>query len=100
MNQVPTPQPLKTALQPAPVRARAQALGTSEPWPGDLLEAFCLRMAGQGMCVSRALMQHDRRYGLEQLAHAHNMADDTLRAMAVQLFRHFERHQSGIPARH
>lgn len=98
MHQVPTPIPpsLPSAFPLAPARPR----GLADPWPGDLLGAFCLRMASQGMCVSRALMQHDRRYGLEQLAHAHNMADDTLRAMAVQLFRHFERHPSGIPAAH
>ena len=54
----------------------------------------------QGMCVSRALMMCDRRYALEQLSHAHNMADDTLRLMAVQLFRHFEARQSGIAGMH
>lgn len=69
-------------------------------WPDDLLEAFCLRMASQGMCVSRALMQNNRQYGLEQLAHAHNMADDRLRAMAVQLFQSFVTHQSGIAGHH
>ncbi|WP_382158278.1 hypothetical protein [Hydrogenophaga sp. ANAO-22] len=69
-------------------------------WPVELLEAFCLRMSSQGMCVSRALMICDRRYALEQLAHAHNMADDALRVMAVQLFRHFEARQSGIPGLH
>lgn len=100
MHQLPIPQPLKPTLPLTPGAARVSSQGATPLWPGDLLEAFCLRMAGQGMCVSRALMQHDRRYGLEQLAHAHNMADDTLRAMAVQLFRHFERHQSGIPSSH
>lgn len=69
-------------------------------WPVELLEQFCLRMSSQGMCVSRALMICDRRYALEQLAHAHNMADDALRMMAVQLFRHFEARQSGIPGLH
>lgn len=72
----------------------------SQLWPHDLLEAFCLRMSSQGMCVSSALMQHDRRYGLEQLSHAHNMADDALRVMAVQLFRYFEARQSGISGLH
>lgn len=72
----------------------------SQAWPQDLLEAFCLRMSSQGMCVSRVLMQHDRRYGLEQLSHAHNMADDALRMMAVRLFRHFEARQSGVPDTH
>jgi len=73
---------------------------TSSAWPAELLERFCLRMSSQGMCVSRALMICDRRYALEQLSHAHNMADDTLRLMAVQLFRHFEARQSGIAGMH
>jgi hypothetical protein len=70
------------------------------PWPRELLETFTLRMSRHGMCVSRALMLCDRRYALEQLAHAHNLADDTLQLMAEQLFRHFEARQSGIPAGH
>lgn len=74
--------------------------GMAPAWPAELLEHFCLRMSSQGMCVSRALMICDRRYALEQLAHAHNMADDTLRMMAVQLFRHFEARQSGIAGLH
>ncbi|WP_382324545.1 hypothetical protein ACFJGX_18630 [Hydrogenophaga sp. UC242_50] len=74
--------------------------GMAPAWPAELLEHFCLRMSSQGMCVSRALMICDRRYALEQLAHAHNMADDTLRMMAVQLFRHFEARQSAIAGLH
>ncbi|MGQ3195967.1 MAG: hypothetical protein ACT6UH_15275 [Hydrogenophaga sp.] len=74
--------------------------GMAPAWPAELLEHFCLRMSSQGMCVSRALMICDRRYALEQLAHAHNMADDMLRMMAVQLFRHFEARQSGIAGLH
>lgn len=70
------------------------------PWPLDLLETFTLRMAGHGMCVSRALMLCDRSYALQQLVHAHNLADDHLRLLAVQLFRHFEARQSGIAAVH
>lgn len=70
------------------------------PWPPELLEAFTLRMSGHGMCVSRVLMLCDRRYALQQLKDAHNLADDTLRLMAVQLFRHFESRQSGIRAVH
>ena len=99
MSTVPTQlNPANPATQAASVSRRAP--DTSQLWPHDLLEAFCLRMSSQGMCVSRALMQHDRRYGLEQLTHAHNMADDTLRVMAVQLFRHFEARQSGISRPH
>ena len=43
------------------------------------------------------MMLCDRRYALEQLGHAHAMADDELRGLAVELFRHFERKQSGLP---
>ncbi len=66
----------------------------------ELLDAFCLRMSSHGMCVSRVLMQHDSRYGLEQLSHAHNMADDTLRVMAVALFRHYEPGLPGVSGAH
>ncbi|HEX5738988.1 MAG TPA: hypothetical protein VFY22_10785 [Hydrogenophaga sp.] len=98
MRQVSMPHPMEAAFLPrrgadASTRCRPPVL--VQAWAADLLGAFCLRMSSHGMCVSRALMQNDRRYGLEQLSHAHNMADDTLRAMAVQLFRHFEVHQSG-----
>jgi hypothetical protein len=84
------------AQRPQQWRERELAL----PWPKELLETFSLRMASHGMSISRALMLCDRRYALQQLAHAHNMADETLRLMAVQLFRHFEARQSGIPAVH
>lgn len=77
-------------------RERAQVM----PWPPELLEAFTLRMSRHGMCVSRALMMCDRRYALQQLKDAHSLADDTLRLMAVQLFRHFEARQSGVHAIH
>jgi len=103
MRQVSTP----TSMEPTPPLRRGTNASAgdgrnhvSQAWPADLLEAFCLRMSSQGMCVSQALMQNDRRYGLEQLSHAHNMADDALRVMAVQLFRHFEAHQSGISDPH
>ena len=96
MSTVPTQHTPATASPPVGRRTP----DASQLWPHDLLEAFCLRMSSQGMCVSRALMQHDRRYGLEQLTHAHKMADDALREMAVQLFRHFEARQSGISRSH
>jgi len=99
MRQVSTPKPMESAR----ASMASAGHGRTHPapaWPTELLEAFCLRMSSQGMCVSQALMQNDRRYGLEQLAHAHNMADDILRVMAVQLFRHFEAHQSGISDPH
>lgn len=84
------------AQQPQTWRERELAM----PWPPELLEGFTLRMASHGMCISRALMMCDRRYALQQLKDAHDLADDTLRLMAVQLFRHFEARQSGIRAVH
>lgn len=84
------------AQQPQTWRERELAM----PWPPELLEDFTLRMAGHGMCVSRALMMCDRRYALQQLKDAHNLADDALRTMAVQLFRHFEARQAGIRSIH
>lgn len=84
------------AQQPQPWRERELAL----PWPPELLQGFTLRMASHGMSVSRALMMCDRRYALRQLLDAHNLADETLRLMAVQLFRHFEARQSGIRSMH
>ena len=90
-------QPSKNLASPS---ASWRERDMAPAWPEDLLENFCLRMSSQGMCVSRALMICDRRYALEQLSHAHNMADDTLRLMAVQLFRHFEARQSGIAGMH
>lgn len=103
MRQVPPPKPMESASHTRRGSMASPGHVRSTPsiaWPTDLLAAFCLRMSTQGMCVSQALMQNDRRYGLEQLAHAHNMADDTLRVMAVQLFRHFEALQSGISDHH
>ncbi|MGV3727274.1 hypothetical protein [Hydrogenophaga sp.] len=95
MNPFPG-QPSKATTSPA----QWPGQDASGAWPAELLEHFCLRMSSQGMCVSRALMICDRRYALEQLSHAHNMADDALRLMAVQLFRHFEARQSGIAGMH
>ena len=100
MPHVP-PRPLANAtpiLIPTAVRP---SRGDDSPvWPDELLEHFCLRMSSQGMCVSRAMMSCDRRYALEQISHGHNMADDTLRAMAVELFRHFVTQRSGIAGVH
>ena len=84
------------ARQPQTWRERELAM----PWPPELLEAFALRMAQHGMCISRALMMCDRCYALQQLKDAPNMDDDGLRLMAVQLFRHFEAWQSGVRAVH
>ncbi|HVZ43508.1 MAG TPA: hypothetical protein VHA82_06835 [Ramlibacter sp.] len=65
-------------------------------WPVSALQAFTLRMAGHGFPVSSTLMKHDRLYALQQLQLAHTLADTGLREMAVELFRHFERRQSGL----
>jgi hypothetical protein len=93
----PSAKSIPNDLTPA---SRWRGMGEAEPWPDALLANFCLRMSSQGMCVSRALMVCDRRYALEQISHAHSMADDTLRAMAVELFRHFVSQRSGIAGVH
>lgn len=66
-------------------------------WPPHALQSFTLRMASHGLCVSSSMMLGDRRYALEQLSHAHSLADDELRSLAMELFRFFERRQSGLP---
>lgn len=81
---------------PQPWRERQLAL----PWPPQLLESFVAGMGGHGLSVCRALMMCDRGYALQQLKDAHNLADDRLRLMAIELFRHFEARQSGIPSMH
>ncbi len=79
------------------VPSLAYGLEASEGyWPQSALQAFTLRMASHGMCVSSSMMLGDRRYALEQLSHAHALADDELRGLAMELFRHFERQQSGV----
>ncbi|MBL8387447.1 MAG: hypothetical protein JNK17_04470 [Hydrogenophaga sp.] len=77
-------------------RERAPAM----PWPQELLEAFSLRMAGHGMSISRPLMLCDKCYALRQLVDAQTLGDETLRLLSVQLFRHFEARQSGLPVIH
>lgn len=67
-----------------------------EDWPDEALQAFVLRMADHGHCISRTFMKFDRAYALEQLRHAHTLADAHLRELAMALFRHFERTRSGI----
>jgi hypothetical protein len=66
--------------------------GLVEPryWPTELLATFTLLMAGHGRCVSSAMMLGDREYALWQLARAHTMDDERLRAVAVQLFSYFD----------
>lgn len=64
-------------------------------WPSHAIRDFTVRMAGHGFSVSGTMMNHDRGYALEQLRHAHALADDVLREMAVELFRHFQPRPSG-----
>jgi hypothetical protein len=65
-------------------------------WPPHAIRDFSVRMAGHGFSVSGTMMNHDRGYALELLKQAHTLADDKLREMAVELFRYFERKQSGL----
>jgi hypothetical protein len=66
------------------------AFDTSQYCPTQLLGTFTLLMAGQGRCVSSAMMLGDREYAMWQLARAHTMADEQLRAVAVRLFGYFD----------
>jgi len=65
-------------------------------WPSRVIQDFTIRMAGHGFSVSGTMMNQDRGYALEQLRQAHTLADSGLRELAVELFRHFERQQSGV----
>lgn len=58
--------------------------------PFALLQAFTLRMADNGLCVSASTMMHDPQYAQDQLACAHSLDDAVLRAMAVSLFQQLE----------
>lgn len=67
----------------------------SQVWPQPDLQAFTLKMAAHGFPVSCTLMNYDKGYALEQLQQAHTLADEPLRELAVEMFRHFERRQVG-----
>jgi hypothetical protein len=68
-----------------------EALGDASRYcPTELLGTFTLLMAGHGRCVSADMMLGDRDYALWQLARAHTMADEQLRAVAVRLFSYFD----------
>jgi hypothetical protein len=67
-----------------------EAMDTSQYCPTELLGSFTLLMAGQGRCVSADMMLGDREYAMWQLARAHTMADNQLRAVAVRLFSYFD----------
>lgn len=88
-----------SALRPAAASVSGpghQACEDHRYWPRSELQAFTLRMAAHGFCVSSSMMLGDRRYALEQLRSAHAMADDELRGLAMALFSHFEQRQSGL----
>lgn len=87
------------AFRPLPISVfgLGHAAGEEDSyWPRNALQAFTLRMAAHGLCVSSSMMLGDRRYALEQLRYAHALADDELRGLAMELFRHFECRQSGV----
>jgi hypothetical protein len=65
-------------------------------WPSDYLRDFAERMAMNGMAVSCVRLRNDPAYTLNQLAAAHATGDETLRDMAMALFRQYESKQSGI----
>jgi len=65
----------------------------TDSWPASTVQAFAMRMAGHGFPVSRTLMHYDRGYAIEQLRQAHTLADAKLRALAVELFGHFQQEQ-------
>jgi hypothetical protein len=58
--------------------------------PTKLLADFALLMAGHGRCVITSMMLGDREYAMWQLACAHGMDDDELRAVARRLFAYFD----------
>ena len=66
-------------------------------WPSEYLRDFAERMAINGMSVSGVRLRNDPIYTLKQLATAHAADDETLRDMAMALFRYLESRQSGIP---
>jgi hypothetical protein len=55
------------------------------------LRAFVRAMAAQGLAVQPARLGYDRLYALDRFSRAHACNDETLRALAVELFAAFER---------
>ena len=82
--------PASQPMQPPGLLDEHPGLAEPRYWPTELLATFTLQMAGHGRCVSSAMMLGDREYALWQLARAHTMDDDRLRAVAVQLFSYFD----------
>lgn len=77
------------------LRATDTAAPVALPLGGRLkpatLRAFLRAMAAQGVAVQASRLGFDRLYALECLSQAHACNDDTLRALAVELFAAFER---------
>lgn len=62
----------------------------SSYWPCEMLNAFVLRMAAQGHCVSMSMMLGHHPYALERLSVALAVPDPALRQLALQLQPYFE----------
>lgn len=78
-------------ISPAPARAsQACPAPSAHYWPCELLNAFILKMAATGHCVSAAMMLGHRGYALEQLGVALGVQDDSLNALARQLQTYFD----------
>lgn len=87
-------QPLQSATWPASLDnacddADAVDADAQRYCPTAALNRFTLLMAGQGRCVSPALMLGDREYAMWQLARARSGGDPALRALAARLFAYF-----------
>ncbi|HSV52560.1 MAG TPA: hypothetical protein VLJ57_10605 [Burkholderiaceae bacterium] len=59
-------------------------------WPCNFLHAFTLQMSAHGQCVSASMMLGDNAYAREQLAHARQLDDETLRALTAALVAYFD----------
>ncbi|MDP3620079.1 MAG: hypothetical protein Q8R63_09830 [Ramlibacter sp.] len=58
--------------------------------PTDLLATFVDMMTARDRPVSMQSMLVDREYAMWQLARAHTMGDESLRAIAARLFAYFD----------
>lgn len=90
-----TPVPDSGFSHPAPEPQVALLGGAA-----DLIEAFSLRMARHGMCVSRRMMLADPSYARQQAAHAHTLDDPLLVLMSLELLRQFETDPSAFGQLH
>ncbi|HVL46291.1 MAG TPA: hypothetical protein VM407_15830 [Acidovorax sp.] len=74
----------------APQAADADCQAHHTYWPCELLNAFVLRMAAHGHCVSLSMMLGHRPYALERLTLAAQVPDACLQELAGQLRPYFE----------